>query len=104
MHRPSWTILLCVACASSPDLDDFDRSCTRDEDCALVPIGDACQVCPDQQGISMADEGAYRDQWARAAAQCGPRPAIACEVQAVQARCLGDVCRAAPVDTDPAGG
>lgn len=91
---------LLASCTAAPDLADYDRTCEMDEDCVLVPIGDPCQVCPDQEGVRSDEAAAYREAWSKVQATCGPLPAIACVPDPVEPRCLGGTCRAAPVSSD----
>ncbi len=96
-------VSLLAACAPTPDLAHYDRTCAVDEDCELVPIDDPCAVCSTFEGIATDDASSYRDAWARAvSSQCGnTRALIDCAPPAVVPRCLGGTCRAAPTgDTD----
>jgi hypothetical protein len=64
---------------------DFDQTCTKDTDCALVTEGDVCAICScANAAIAKTALDAYNTKRNQLSTECGPRPAIGCGVDCGQ--------------------
>ena len=67
--RQNWLLpfllaLSFFACDRSMSAGDYDQSCSIPEDCAAVPEGDVCSICPcSNTGINKKDYDRYIDDF-----------------------------------------
>jgi hypothetical protein len=87
------TALLALAgCGSDIDANDYDRSCTLDEDCMVIFVGDTCGCSCDTSAINVSDRDAYLDD-----SDPGPTCDIQCGAcAAAEAVCAQGVCKSVP--------
>lgn len=75
----------------------YEKACTEDEGCTLVPVGDVCR-CQSWGSVATHDAMRFVDNRHRLGARCANKRAAVCTVDPLQwvARCQKQICMARP--------
>lgn len=97
-----------AACGATPkpvDVTAFDQRCTKNDDCATVPAGDACGHCVcDAAAVAQAEAPRVRALFDERRAQCHLERGWACEPCLAQiAVCRASRCEIIPLPVPDAG-
>ena len=80
-------MLVLAACEPDINADDYDRSCSQDDDCMVIFTGPVCDCNCDRAAINKSEREAYFED--REGPDCG----VACGAcQAADAICQGGTC------------
>jgi len=97
-------VLACSVACTPPqiDADDYDRSCTTEDDCTVVFEGAVCE-CSELAAISRSDKERFENDRRDKKKRCSG-DASSCEVDYVESaiRCIDGTCRLG--ESDSGGG